>query len=326
MSNKNLVGQKFGRWEVLYEVEPIQRKGYKEPCWYCRCECGTEKEIPEYRLTSGSSKSCGCLRKERCSASRFIDLTGQRFGRLIVTKQAESVRDNSNKLVTRWYCDCDCGNKNIIIRGSSLRSGITTSCGCYNKEKNREIMSRTMKKYNTYDLSGKYGIGYTEQGDTFYFDLEDYDLIKDYCWHVNDGGYMLTNTYNGETKERGQIRMHRLICNCVNNEEIVIDHINHNQVDNRKCNLRITTMKGNMKNQKLNIRNTSGTTGVVLDKRRNRWVAQIAVNGKNKYIMSSSNKEDAINARKDAEEKYYGEYSYDNSMKMAEQYNIEELN
>ena len=42
-------------------------------------------------------------------------------------------------------------------------------------------MSETFKKYNTYDLSGEYGIGYTSKGEEFYFDLDDYDKIKDYC-------------------------------------------------------------------------------------------------------------------------------------------------
>lgn len=37
------------------------------------------------------------------------------------------------------------------------------------------------KRYNRYDLTGEYGIGYTNQGVEFYFDLEDYDKIKEYC-------------------------------------------------------------------------------------------------------------------------------------------------
>ncbi|WP_368488451.1 hypothetical protein [Clostridium sp. BJN0013] len=39
-------------------------------------------------------------------------------------------------------------------------------------------------KYNTYDLTGEYGIGYDAKGNIFYFDLEDYDRIKDFYWAV----------------------------------------------------------------------------------------------------------------------------------------------
>lgn len=57
-----------------------------------------------------------------------IDLTGQRFGRLVVIRQA----DNANGM-TRWQCRCDCGNETIVY-GSNLRRGYTQSCGCYRHE------------------------------------------------------------------------------------------------------------------------------------------------------------------------------------------------
>lgn len=60
--------------------------------------------------------------------SAFIDLTGKRFGRLIVVKRAENIGKK-----TAWVCQCDCGNK-IIVIGSNLKSGHTQSCGCISKE------------------------------------------------------------------------------------------------------------------------------------------------------------------------------------------------
>lgn len=62
------------------------------------------------------------------TAHNFIDLTGQRFGRLVVVDRAE----NRNKR-TMWNCVCDCGNK-VIVGGKDMRSGKTVSCGCYHKE------------------------------------------------------------------------------------------------------------------------------------------------------------------------------------------------
>ena len=55
---------------------------------------------------------------------------------------------------------------------------------------------KKFKKYNTYDLSGEYGIGYTSKGEEFWFDLNDYNKIKDYCWYYNSNGYLCSQNAN----------------------------------------------------------------------------------------------------------------------------------
>lgn len=65
---------------------------------------------------------------------KFIDLTGQRFGRLTVTKRAPDKYTSGGNKKTMWYCDCDCGTKDHIVYGGSLRDESTLSCGCYGKE------------------------------------------------------------------------------------------------------------------------------------------------------------------------------------------------
>lgn len=64
---------------------------------------------------------------------KFIDLTGQRFGRLVALERAEG-RDGP----TRWTCLCDCGSR-VTVHGHHLRSGNTRSCGCYQMERRSEI-------------------------------------------------------------------------------------------------------------------------------------------------------------------------------------------
>ena len=59
-----------------------------------------------------------------------IDLTGQKFGRLTVINREE----NDNRGRARWRCKCECGNI-VVVASSSLRSGHTVSCGCYNRDK-----------------------------------------------------------------------------------------------------------------------------------------------------------------------------------------------
>lgn len=60
---------------------------------------------------------------------KFIDLTGQRFGRLSVVERKE----NNKHCNTMWLCQCDCGNEHIVC-GSNLRRGDTKSCGCFQRE------------------------------------------------------------------------------------------------------------------------------------------------------------------------------------------------
>lgn len=62
--------------------------------------------------------------------NKFIDLTGQRFGRLTVIKRVENNKYGS----VQWLCLCDCGTKKIIL-GICLRGG-TKSCGCLHDEGN----------------------------------------------------------------------------------------------------------------------------------------------------------------------------------------------
>ena len=102
--------------------------------------------------------------------------------------------------------------------------------------------------------------------------------------------------------------LHRFILKCTS--ENIVDHINHNVLDNRKNNLRICGVRENSINKCKMSNNTSGITGVYWKKDRNKWGARIVVNGKCIYLGYFVNKEDAIKIRKEAEVKYFGEYRY----------------
>lgn len=58
----DLTGNRFGMLEVLSESEPTRFNGQTRRRWWCLCECGVELEVPQYGMTSGRTKSCGCLR------------------------------------------------------------------------------------------------------------------------------------------------------------------------------------------------------------------------------------------------------------------------
>ncbi len=230
--------------------------------------------------------------------AKFKDLTGQRFGRLTVIKQ---IPNNENNKV-RWLCQCDCGNTHITITHNLIK-GLCRSCGCLQQE---VINKNQQRKYNTYDLSGEYGIGYTYKGEEFYFDLEDYDKIKDYCWRIDSSGYVIS-TIN---KTHSILRFHRLVMNILDNPDIYVDHIYHNKNDNRKSQLRLVTVQQNNFNVLIPKDNTSGYKGVYWHKNHNQWESLISYKGKQIYLGLYNNIEDAIKARQEAEIKYFGEYRY----------------
>ena len=127
-------------------------------------------------------------------------------------------------------------------------------------------------------------------------DVECIDMVKNYKWCFSDG--YATNHQVGS--------LHRYIMNYP--DDMVVDHINRNPLDNRRENLRICTQQENQFNHSIQSNNTSGIPGVVWHKRNNKWIAQIQINGKQKYLGSFKSKEEAAEARRQAEIEYFGEY------------------
>lgn len=63
---------------------------------------------------------------------KLIDLTGQRFERLMVVERAENHVQANGSRKTQWLCLCDCGNY-VTVQGANLKNGHVKSCGCYGK-------------------------------------------------------------------------------------------------------------------------------------------------------------------------------------------------
>lgn len=122
MSKKiDLTNQKFGHWTVLsYD---------KDSKWICQCECGTIRSVHSTSLRKGTSTSCGCVKaiKARENNGKFVDETGNRYGRLVVIQKDEKL--SAQKHRAYWICKCDCGNYKTVS-SKCLRSNKTNSCGC----------------------------------------------------------------------------------------------------------------------------------------------------------------------------------------------------
>jgi hypothetical protein len=146
------------------------------------------------------------------------------------------------------------------------------------------------------------------QGKTTILDDEDYIRVSKYKWHYAE--YMPGKGY-AKTKNKGEgpalLRMHRFILGLSGNEKV--DHINGDGLDNRKDNLRIVNQSQNMMNTGVRSTNTSGFKGVCYDKRWSNWLAHVWKDGKQIYIGSFKEKEDAARAYNEAAKKYHGEYA-----------------
>ena len=131
-------------------------------------------------------------------------------------------------------------------------------------------------------------------------DLEGVELVKNYKWYINSHGYVRSYAVGS---------MHRLIIGCP--EGMVVDHINHNRLDNRKCNLRICTHTENNRNQNKQRRNTSSQyKGVCWNKKSNKWQATITINKRYKYLGLYESELEASIVYDRYAIMYYKEYAY----------------
>lgn len=162
-----------------------------------------------------------------------------------------------------------------------------------------------LKKFNKFDLTGEFGIGWTSNtNEPFYFDIEDYDKIKDICWsvHITNGVY---RKLEGVDMTTGNVVRFSTVIGCKN-----YDHKDRNTLNNRKENLRPATRSQNARNQSRPINNTSGVIGVCWHKRKQQWQVRICDDENHrKTVGYFNNKEDAIRARLIAEKQYYGEFA-----------------
>lgn len=135
----DLTGKIFNKLTVIKKADI---KKSNRLTWHCRCECGNEIDVITNHLTSGHTKSCGCLQKQKTAEMNpAIDITNQRFGKLVALERAPSRNKH-----TYWKCQCDCGNI-CEIRTNALKTNHTMSCGCI-ASKGEEKISTWLKEHN----------------------------------------------------------------------------------------------------------------------------------------------------------------------------------
>jgi hypothetical protein len=138
-------------------------------------------------------------------------------------------------------------------------------------------------------------------------DAEDYLWLSKYQWFAKGtpGHYYAVRKENGRS-----IKMHRQIMNAP--DHLVVDHIDHDGLNNRKENLRICTFAENCRNLRPSRHKSSKYKGVHWNKRNKKWAAQITCNHKTHHLGYFGEQIDAAKAYDKAARKYHGEFAQTN--------------
>ncbi len=190
------------------------------------------------------------------------DITGMRFGKLVAVEPTDLRAEGT----VVWKCQCDCGGE-VLTSLHQLCSGYRKSCGCLSRPPLKDFVGKRF-------------------------------------------GYLTVMAYVG--KRDG---MHRWRCRCDCGQETVVGQTLLQTGRTKSCGcLQAGVYRENLKlvdgtsvaileanKKRLNRNNTSGYTGVYLDEKRGKWIAQIGFKGKTYYLGAYSDKQDAVKARQRGE-------------------------
>lgn len=146
-------------------------------------------------------------------------------------------------------------------------------------------------------------------------DDEDYEWLLRWRWyyvHEVRGGYAVRSQWEKATKTRKRIQMSRVIMRRFCKQDLtglIVDHINGNALDNRRCNLRVCTVRENAYNRKPNANSSSQYRGVTWLGHKGKWQAGIKVDGRNHHLGQFDDEKAAARAYDRAAALHFGEYA-----------------
>lgn len=114
----DLTGKRFGKLTVIKDTG--ERNRSKKILYLCKCDCGNYTKVIAQELTSGGTRSCGCLKSE-AGKKRYVNLVGKRFGKWTV------IAETGKRNPTKFLCKCDCG-KVCEVRSGDLINRSSEGC------------------------------------------------------------------------------------------------------------------------------------------------------------------------------------------------------
>jgi len=191
----DLTGRRFGRLVVIRRGNKPENVKNRDIYWLCQCDCGNEIVTSGASLKNGKTKSCGCLKIQKFEKNRkrnFKDISGKRFGKLLVLSIAEKP-ENVKCQNTYWLCQCDCGNTKIIV-SNSIISGITSSCGCEHKkivnDRNSNGQASFRSIFNLYKRNAK------NRNINFNLSIDEFkEITQKNCYYCNVSPKQFSSNY-----------------------------------------------------------------------------------------------------------------------------------
>ena len=204
------------------------------------------------------------------------DLTGQRFGKLTVLRRADAPQ-NGKPVGDRWLCRCDCGGE-VTVLGANLVRGHTKSCGCLKEN----------------DLTGQHIGALTVLGRSDKYAKRGKRRVRLWECRCDCGAttYKATDTLTaGVENSCAECAQKRNAASARDNAGFV--------AGTQLCKIR---------DLRPTAANTSGCRGVSFNKRTARWEAVIIFRQKRTRLGSYKRFEDAVEVRKKAEQRIFGEF------------------
>lgn len=310
------VGYRVGKLTVAAATG--QRKnGYT--VWRCVCDCGGEVLLDTRCLQRQTVTDCGCVTKVKPGQR---DIAGQRFGRLTAVEPTGETLYGT----VVWRCVCDCGGE-AYVPLRQLTAGYRKSCGCLSRPGLKDFVGKRFGRLTVVAYAGKRDgmhrwkclcdcgketiVGQTllQSGKTKSCGCLGRPELKDLVG--KRFGRLIVTGYAGR-----QEGVHRWRCLCDCGKETVVGNTALLTGRTKSCGcLQSEIYRDNLKlvggtsvtlleagKHRLIASNTSGHTGVYLNKRSGKWAAQITFQGKTYYLGSYSHKEEAVKARERGEE------------------------
>lgn len=302
-------GQKINNWNI---IKHLGFNKHGESMWLARCSCKHNTQVEKQLSSLKRFGKCSECVKDAKLENRKAEVIGNTYGKLTVINYY-GYRDDVKTTSPFWIAMCDCGSdKEIISTLYDIQNKRISSCGCLKTEYNKKygkINGSKRKKYNDFIEKDDYCIGVSKNGE-FLFDKDDYEKVIsiDKYWSINSLNYVLCRIDGKE------YQLHRYLMGLGfydSKKDIIVDYIDGNTLDNRKSNLRVIHRRHNPKNSSIYSNNTSGYKGVSWHKKLEKWQVDIQVNKKNMYLGVFDNLEEAVEVRKNAEIKHFGEFSRD---------------
>lgn len=151
------------------------------------------------------------------------------------------------------------------------------------------------------------------KGQVALVDEEDFESLSQYSWQATwnpaSRTFYATRSVKRDDGRRTKISMHRVILGVLKSPEVLIDHRNHDGLDNRRHNLRVCSVPQNSANMRKRTGMTSKFKGVCWHKQHEQWAAAIYRGGKRCHLGYFDDEVDAARAYNNAAVAMSGEFA-----------------